>query len=72
MAHIKYKVDGRGVVSATADTVVNGRLMRIGVQGATTQEDGKDDIGVWAQVTMELFNKKESVQNGASELGREK
>jgi len=68
MAHIKYKVDGRGVVSASADTYVNGRLMRIGVQSATTQEEGKDDMGVWAQLTLELFNKKESVRNGASEL----
>ena len=72
MAHINYKVDGRGVLNVSADTFVAGRLMRIGVQGATTQEEGQKDLGAWAQLTMELFNVKESIQEGASELGRGK
>lgn len=72
MAHIKYKVDGKGVVSATADTYVKGRLVRIQARAATTEGDGDSDHGAWGQVTMDLFTKKEIAQNGASERGTKK
>lgn len=66
MAKIRYKVDAKGVLQASADLLVNGRLVKIAVQGATVPEGDKDDIGLWAQLTFDLFSEKESILNGAS------
>ena len=67
MAKIKYKIDSRGVLNATADVIVNGRLLRMSAQAATTNEGEKSDAGLWGQVTMDLFSKAETAKNGASE-----
>lgn len=71
MAQIKYKVDTRGVLSASADVAVGNRLLRITSQAATTNEGEKDDFGLWGQVTLDLFNKAETARNGLGEPGKE-
>lgn len=67
MAKIRYKVDAKGVLQASADMQLNGRLVKISVQGATVPDGDKNDVGVWAQVTMDLFSAKDSIRNGTSE-----
>jgi len=71
MAKIHYKVDGKGVLQASADVALRGRLVKVAVQAATTPEEEKGDMGVWAQVTFDLFSAKETLQTAASKLGTE-
>lgn len=67
MAKIKYSMDAKGVLRAQADTFVNGRLVRIGVTGASVQGDTEKDAHAWGQLTFDLFSERDSIQNGASE-----
>lgn len=69
MAKIKYSVDTKGVLQAHADTVVKGRVVRVGVRGATVDGEGKTDRGAWAQITFDLFTERDAIQNGTGERG---
>lgn len=66
MAKIRYKVDAKGVLSATADVNVMGRSHRVTAKAAATDHDKEADFMGWAHVTLELFDKKRNLQIGAS------
>lgn len=66
MAKIKYKVDGKGVLTVQADVQVGQSLQRIFVQGAAVDNQKDPNHKAWAQLTWDLFGEKERVQNGAS------
>lgn len=70
MAKIKYSVDAKGVLRASADVHAFGRMHRVTASGASLDRKGGEPYAAWAQITLDLFEQKEMVQNGASKPER--
>ncbi len=70
MSKIRYKVGSDGQTVVSADVATPQGVRRIVVKEADDMEEGAPVFASWKQLTLDLFQERDRVQNEASERGR--